>query len=98
MTCAAWVSSILKVCSTSPVPHPETGDTISDERRYEGWGWGGEIGMYLTTIGNVTSMFSATYQNVSAGREKGEDRPLLPLNQEVDLEGFGFLFSLGFGF
>ncbi len=72
--------------------------TASDERRYEGWGWGGEIGMYITTVSDVTSTLSVIYQNATVERQKGENTLLLPFNQEVDLDGFGFVFSLGLGF
>lgn len=69
-----------------------------DERRYEGWGWGGEIGMYLSTDNDVASTLSVLYQNTTVDRKKGRDLPLLPAAQEVKLNGLGFLFSLGLGF
>jgi hypothetical protein len=96
-----FLSSDEKFSTTAADPlNPGTSVTVnvSDERRYEGWGWGGEIGMYMTTVSNTTATLAVIYQNTTLERQKGADQLFLPVNQEVDLDGFGFVFSLGFGF
>ncbi len=72
--------------------------SVSDERRYEGWGWGGEFGMYISTDSDLTSTLSMIYQNATVARAEGNNLPLVPTAHEVKLDGFGFMFSLGFGF
>jgi hypothetical protein len=78
----------------------ETNSTlgVSEERKYQDWGWGGEIGIYFTTDDGITSIISVLYNHASVERTKGVDESGLPNNREVKLNGVGFLLTMGFEF
>ena len=77
----------------------------SREREYENWGWGAEVGVYLSTVQNVTTTISVLYNRANAEMVQGESTTPasgeligLPSAKEVKLNGYAFMLSLGWGF
>ncbi len=77
----------------------------SVEREYENWGWGAEIGIYLTTEQNMTATISVLYNRATAELAQREvftpansDFSGLPSAREVKLHGYAFMLSIGWGF
>lgn len=77
----------------------------SVERIYENWGWGAEVGLYISTVQNVTTTISVLYNRARAElvqREVTEPQRVefvgLPDAKEVKLNGYAFMLSMGWGF
>ncbi len=77
----------------------------SAEREYEKWGGGAEVGIYLTTVQNFTTTISVLYNRARVERVNREiTAPAsneilgLPREQELNLNGYAFMLSMGWGF
>lgn len=70
------------------------------EAQYENWGWGTEIGIYLSTVQNVTTTISVIYNRITVDREidRANPRAGYPIASEVKLNGYAFMLSMGWGF
>lgn len=72
------------------------GGSIS--RTYKDWGWGSELGFYLTMTNKVTTSISVLYNRAALDRKESEEPAGLPIDAVVKLNGVGFLLSIGMGF
>ncbi len=77
----------------------------SAEREYENWGWGAEVGIYISTVQNVTTTISVLYNRAMVELVQREiaaptsvDTIGLPNAREIKLHGYGFMLSMGWGF
>lgn len=77
----------------------------SAEREYVKWGGGAEVGIYLTTVQNMTTTISVLYNRATAELVQREvtmpansDFIGLPNAREVKLHGYAFMLSMGWGF
>jgi hypothetical protein len=70
----------------------------SISRTYRDWGWGSELGFYLTMTNNVTTSISVLYSRATLERKENQELPGLPVDSVVKLHGAGFLLSVGMGF
>lgn len=73
-------------------------NSSSVSRTYKGWGWGSELGFYLTMTNKVTTSISVLYNRAALDREENEEPAGLPVDAVVKLHGVGFLLSVGVGF
>ena len=74
-------------------------------REYKNWGWGVEVGLYISTVQNVTTTISVLYNRANVElvqREVAVSQSAesigLPSTKEVKLNGYGFMLSMGWGF
>ncbi|MEK7728417.1 MAG: hypothetical protein AAB354_08380 [candidate division KSB1 bacterium] len=78
----------------------------SAEREYENWGGGAEVGIYISTVQNVTTTISVLYNRATAERTQLDelnslsevDSVGLPTAKKVRLNGYSFMLSMGWGF
>lgn len=70
----------------------------SISRTYKDWGWGSELGFYLTMTNKVTTSISVLYNRAALDREENEEPAGLPVDTVIKLSGVGFLLSVGMGF
>lgn len=73
-------------------------NSSSISRTYKDWGWGSELGLYLTMTNKVTTSISVLYNRAALDREENEEPAGLPVDAVVKLSGVGFLLSVGMGF
>lgn len=73
-------------------------NSTSISRTYKDWGWGSELGFYLTMTNKVTTSISVLYNRAALDREENEEPGGLPVDTVVTLNGVGFLLSVGMGF
>ncbi|MDL1879173.1 hypothetical protein FBQ85_29010 [Cytophagia bacterium CHB2] len=73
-------------------------NSSSISRTYKDWGWGSELGFYLTMTNKVSTSISVLYNRAALDREENEEPAGLPVDTVVKLHGVGFLLSVGMGF
>lgn len=73
-------------------------NSSSISRTYKDWGWGSELGFYLTMTNKVSTSISVLYNRAALDREENEEPAGLPVDSMVKLHGVGFLLSVGMGF
>lgn len=73
-------------------------NSSSVSHTYKDWGWGSELGFYLTMTNKVTTSISVLYNRAALDREENEEPAGLPVDSMVKLHGVGFLLSVGVGF
>lgn len=73
-------------------------NSSSISRTYKDWGWGSELGFYLTMTNKVSTSISVLYNRAGLDREENEEPAGLPVDSMVKLHGVGFLLSVGMGF
>lgn len=73
-------------------------NSSSISRMYKDWGWGSELGFYLTMTNKVSTSISVLYNRAALDREENEEPAGLPVDTVIKLNGVGFLLSVGMGF
>lgn len=75
-------------------------EQANGEAQYENWGWGTEIGIYLSTVQNVTTTILVSYHRITVERDidRANPRAGYPVTSEVKLNGYAFMLSMGWGF
>lgn len=61
-----------------------------ESRRYGGFGWGLNLGLYFEAGTRTTLTVTGTFNSCEVSRDKGETEAGLPISENVDVSGLGF--------
>lgn len=68
----------------------ETQPVTEDNRRYSGFGWGLDLGLYYRVGSRSTLTVSGLYNSCEVSKSKGKTEEGLPISDRTDVSGLGF--------
>lgn len=68
----------------------ESKPVTEDNRRYSGFGWGLDIGLYYRVGSRSTLTVSGLYNSCEVSKSKGKTDAGLPISDRTDVSGLGF--------